>query len=72
MARRTKRMKQPWQPERHLQELGKARASLCQMQGEIVINSDLYRAARKCIEAIDDVAEQLTGDRSHFTPVQRY
>lgn len=42
------------------------------MQGEIVINSDLYRAAEKCLDAIDDVAEELTGDRRHFTPLQRY
>ncbi len=61
MVRRTKRRDKPWHPDRHLTELKKARDTLCQMQGEIKINSDLYRAAGTCIDAIDEVATELTG-----------
>ena len=37
------------------------------MRGEIVINSDLYRAAGEVIDAIDEVAERLTGKKNYFT-----
>lgn len=38
---------------------------------KIVINSDPHHAAGKGLDTIDDVAEELTGDRRRFTPVLR-
>lgn len=72
LVRRTKRRKLPWDPGKRLSDLKVARTTLCQMRGEIIINSDLYRATGRCIDAIDDIAEEMTGKRDYFTPLQRY
>jgi len=72
LVRRTKRMKQPWHVDRKLEEIGKARSALVSIQTEVIINSDLYRAAGKAMTALDEVAKEITGKEDFFAPVHRY
>ena len=49
-----------------LEKLERGRAGAIQVHREAKINSDAYRAARQILEAIDDLAHVLTGDKTHF------
>jgi hypothetical protein len=49
-----------------LAALGEARWSLNRAKGQLPIGGPEYEAANKVTEAIDDLAELLTGDREHF------
>ncbi len=62
MARRTRRMDKPWSIDDKLADMAKARKSMITIQTEVKINSNLYKAAGKAIEAIDEVAGELTGE----------
>lgn len=66
-ARRFRRRKAPHNIEKILTALGAARNALTSMNAEIIIISDLYRTSNQAIDAIDKVAEELTGDKKHFT-----
>ena len=66
MARRTRRMDKPWSIDDKLANMAKARNSMITIQAEVKINSDLYRAAGRAIDAIDDVATELTGKERVF------
>ncbi len=55
-------MDKPWSIGDKLADMAKARKSMITIQTEVKINSDLCRAAGRAIEAIDDVATELTGE----------
>lgn len=65
MPRRHKRMGF-LRPELELEQLREARAMLVRLSTEYPINGDAYQRGRKAMEAIDDVAEVLVGDRQYF------
>ncbi len=53
--------------ERYLIEtLGDARQTCTQASGKVEIDGELYRALRKTMEAIDDVAVATGRKRDHF------
>lgn len=52
--------------KRALEQLEVGRAGAIQINREAKINSDEYRKASAMIDAIDDLTEALTGDRTHF------
>ena len=66
MVRRTRRRDKPWTIDDKLADMAKARKSMISIQSEVKINSDLYRAAGKAIDAIDEVATELTGEEQVF------
>ena len=49
-----------------LDALATGRDGAIQICREAIINGPEYEAAGTVIEAIDNLAERLTGDRSHF------
>lgn len=49
-----------------LEKLALGRDGAVQLARETKIGSMEYRSAGHVMEAIDDLAEKLTGDRSHF------
>ena len=49
-----------------LEKLGIGRSGAVQIMQSAKIGSPEYRAAGDIAEAIDDMAEKLTGDRRHF------
>lgn len=49
-----------------LEKLGTGRAGAVQVMTRAKIDSSEYRLASYVAEAIDDLAESLTGDRTHF------
>ena len=61
MVRRTRRMAKPWSIDDKLADMEKARKAMIGIRSEVKINSDLYRAAGRAIDAIDEVATELTG-----------
>lgn len=52
--------------ESALEKLGSGRAGAIQVMREAKIGSKEYRYAGDVCDAIDDLAEKLTGDRTHF------
>ena len=52
--------------ESALEKLGVGRAGAVQVMIEAKIGSSEYRLASYAADAIDDLAENLTGDRTHF------
>lgn len=52
--------------EQVLKKLQAGRQGAIQVHAEAKINSDEYRAATAVTGAIDDLAEQLTGDETFF------
>ena len=52
--------------EQVLSKLSTGRQGAIQVHAQARINSDEYRAASAVKDAIDDLAEQLTGDESYF------
>ncbi|MEM9573857.1 MAG: hypothetical protein AAF870_01365 [Pseudomonadota bacterium] len=52
--------------EQVLKKLQTGRQGAIQVHAEAKINSDEYRAATVVAGAIDDLAEQLTGDETFF------
>lgn len=53
-------------PDGALENLGKGRAGAIQILSSAKIGSPEYTFAGYVCDAIDDLAERLTGDRSHF------
>lgn len=49
-----------------LEKLGNGRAGAVQVMREAKIGSPEYKSAGYVADAIDDLAEKLTGDRTHF------
>ena len=49
-----------------LERLGNGRAGAVQVMREAKIGSPEYKSAGYVADAIDDLAEKLTGDRTHF------
>jgi len=49
-----------------LEKLGNGRAGAVQVMREAKIGSPEYKCAGYVADAIDDLAEKLTGDRTHF------
>lgn len=49
-----------------LEKLGTGRAGAVQVMREAKIGSPAYKEASNVAEAIDDLTEKLTGDRTHF------
>ncbi|QFT69285.1 hypothetical protein FIU93_21035 [Labrenzia sp. THAF35] len=49
-----------------LEKLCVGRAGAVQVMRSAKIGSPIYRTAMHLSEAIDDMAEKLTGDRTHF------
>ena len=49
-----------------LAKLEVGRRGAVQVRTEAKINSDEYQGAGTVMDAIDNMAEKLTGDRSHF------
>ncbi len=64
MSRRTQRGFV--QVDKALEKLGTGRGGAIQVQTQARISSPEYRAAGKVIEAVDELAAALTGDREHF------
>lgn len=52
-----------------LEALREGRSGAIRVHREAKINSPEYQAATAVTQAIDDLAEQLTGDREHFWTV---
>ena len=53
-------------PELELEHLHAARDMLVRARTEYPINGEAYERAGKAMDAIDDLAETLVGDRSFF------
>ncbi len=49
-----------------LDAIGTCRKACIEASTEVPINGDVYQAAWKVKDAIDGLAEVLTGDRQHF------
>lgn len=49
-----------------LEQLGSGRAGAVQVMRQAKIGSPEYKSAGYVADAIDDLAEKLTGDRTHF------
>ncbi|MEW2914112.1 hypothetical protein [Leisingera sp. JC11] len=64
MSQRTKRGF--FKKEEALEKLWAGRRGATQVQTDARINSSEYRAAGRVMEAIDDLAEALTGDPRYF------
>jgi len=66
MVRRTRRRDIPWTIDDKLADMEKARESMISIRTEVKIASELYRAAGRAIDAIDEVAAELTGKERVF------
>lgn len=64
--RRSKRFVLPEQQEAFLAKAGEWRQACLDMRSRAPIGEPFYDAIGKVVEAIDDVAEAVTGDRRHF------
>ncbi|MET1410688.1 hypothetical protein ABVF61_00370 [Roseibium sp. HPY-6] len=64
MSRRSDRGTVKLEPA--LEKLGTGRAGAVQVMREVKIGSPVYREASNVADAIDDLTERLTSDRTHF------
>ena len=53
-------------PAKEVERLRDARTMLTDLRAVYKINSEPYRKAGAALTAIDDVVEELIGDRKHF------
>lgn len=66
MARRRQRYFGDVEKQALLQAIGECRAACIKAQTAAPINEPIYRATDVLMDAIDSLAEVLTGDREHF------
>jgi hypothetical protein len=65
-SRRTKRIFTDVDSRDLLKAIGECRAACIVASSKAPITGDVYQRCTGLIQAIDDVAEVLTGDRQHF------
>lgn len=65
-TRRSKRSLIPEEKAVWLAQLGTWRRQCNELMGRAPVADPVYRATRGIVEAIDGVAEAVTGDRTHF------
>jgi hypothetical protein len=65
-GRRSRRVLDPIQVRRVLDSLGENRRLLNGLMGQLPVRGPEYLAAEAIVNAINDLAENLTGCRDHF------